>query len=864
MRRLRALWSRVVGLFGAEGRDRDLSDELQAHLELHMADLVKDGVPLDKARRRALLSLGGLEQAKEQYRERRGLSLAGLLNDLRSARRSLRRQPAFTVTAVLTFAVGIGAAVGLFSVIDPLLWKPLSIERPERLVRLHDAGRDTFTYPAFEQLHREAGAFAGLAGAMRLGASRRAEIDGVDLPVAVQEVSTEYFDVLGVRPAFGRAFTATEPPSEPVAVLSDAFWRRQYQANAEAIGTRVRYINRDFTVIGVAPPGFGGLNLDRPADVWLPLEQALPPGSMLRTRGRFLHIVGRLRNGVETAGAAAQASSVLGRPVQVERGATGFSALRGRFGRPLLVLQLGVLAILLIACANLANLTLLRGSSRAREIATRRALGASRQVIVRQLFTETCLLGAAGAAVGVMVASRLSAALLSFLRPEDAAAIGTLAFQINHRLIAVLVGVFAASVAIAGLIPAILTTRSVSVAALRAGASSATRHSRRTNRVLAIGQVALSTFLVIGAAMFVRTLVNLWSMDAGFEPRDVLMADLTLPRDRTRPGESILPLLEELRTTLSSAPGVQGAAFSSIGPMTGYGIENPIYASPGSTGDVTAYELSTSPGFFSVLSIAFRNGRDFTEGDREGAAGVAIVNESFVRRFLGPGAAVGQRFGIAPTEIGSLEVVGVVEDSKWLSLREEPVAMYYRPFHQRATSSAVLVVRAPGRLPAAERTLLQVASTLEGRVEVTETVPFTTIVSRTMGTERMLAQISTALAGLALAVVAIGLYGLLAFDVAQRDREIGLRLALGATPRLIAKLVARDTLTILSLGVPLGLAAALFGGRAVAAMLFGLAPTDLATILIGISALVSVAAVATYLPARKAARIEPCAVLRNE
>ncbi len=785
-----------------------------------------------------------------------------LPNDVRGAARSILRQPVLAITVVLTLAVGIGGTVGLFSIVDPLLTKPLAVADAGSLVRLRDEGRDTFTYPSFEQLRGQTNGFSGLAAAMWVGASRLAEVDGADLAVAAQEVSGEYFDVLGVTPALGRTFTPSQLFADgPVAVVSDAFWRRQFGARDDVIGARIRYANVDFTVIGVAPAGFFGLMLDRPADFWVPLEQAMPAGSMLRTRGRFLNVVGRLRPGVDLAPAAAEATDVLDRPIEVERGTTGFSALRARFGAPLLVLQLGVAAILLIGCINAANLMLLRGMSRARELATRSALGASRGRIVRQLVTESCLLGVAGAVLAVFVAYFVNSALLSFLPPEDAAALGTLDFELNHRLFAVLAVVLIASVAIIGLAPALQVTTSESIAELRAGASSMPRRRRRGNRVLAMGQVALSTFVVIGATMFTRSLLNLWSVDAGFETRGVLTATLEPARGIAQ--TDVPAVLEEIRARMSSVPGVDAVGFSSIGQIVGNGIESPVY-SPSAEGTSTSFEQSVSPGFFSSMGTTLLEGRDFSDADREDAAAVAIVNESFARRFLSPGPATGSRFGIAADARAALEVVGVVEDSKWLSLREDPVPMYYRPFLQSAASSATLAVYAPERMAVAERTLHDLARGLAGRVDIIDVIPFTTVVGRTLATERMLAQISMALGVVALVVVAIGLYGLLAFEVAQRTRELGIRLALGARNGVIAKIVGRDTLTILAVGIPIGLLTALVGARAVESLLFELAPTDPTTVVVGIGILLIVAVVAAYLPVKRIALITPSEVLRND
>jgi predicted permease len=784
------------------------------------------------------------------------------LNDIRSAARSILRQPALAITVVLTLAIGIGGTVGLFSIVDPLLTKPLRVADAGSLVRLRDEGRDTFTYPSFERLRGETNGFSGLAAAMWVGASRLAEVDGADIVVASQEVSGEYFEVLGVTAALGRTFTQSQLFADgPVAVVSDAFWRRQFGSRDSVIGARIRYANVDFTVIGVAPPGFFGLMLDRPADFWVPLEQAMPPGSMLRTRGRFLNVVGRLRPGVGLAPAAAEATDILDRPIQVERGTTGFSALRARFDAPLLVLQLGVAAILLIGCINAANLMLLRGMSRARELATRSALGASRGRIVRELFTESCLLGVAGAALAVVVAYFVSLALLSFLPPEDATALATLSFELNHRLLGVLAAVLVVSIAIVGLGPAMHVTTSESIAELRAGATSMPRRRRRGNRLLAIAQVALSTFVLIGATMFTRSLANLWSVDAGFETRDVLTANLVPARGA--PAADTPAVFEEIRARLSSVPGLEAVGLSSIGQIVGHGIEHPVYSSS-AEGTLTSFEQSVSPGFFSAMGTELLEGRDFSDADREDAAEVAIVNESFARRFLSLGPAAGRRFGIAAEAPAALEIVGVVEDSKWLGLREDPVPMYYRPFLQSAAASATLAVYAPGRVAVAERTLNDLARALEGRVDVDDIVPFSAVVGRTLGTERMLAQISAALGVVALVVVAIGLYGLLAFEVAQRTREFGIRLALGARNDVIAKMAGRDTLIILTVGVPVGLFSSLVGARAVKNLLFELTPTDPTTAVIAIGILVMVASAATYLPLKRVALITPSAVLRHD
>jgi predicted permease len=526
------------------------------------------------------------------------------------------------------------------------------------------------------------------------------------------------------------------------------------------------------------------------------------------------------------------------------------------------MLQLAVIFVLVIACVNLANLMLVRTISRGHEFAVRRALGAARSRIVRQVLTECGLLCVAGSALALVVAYWLNRALLGFVPPDSSAALPNLRFHPDRRLAMVMVLVSAGTVMLSGLLPALRATGS-SVPGFRIRGSSAGRGQRVTSRVLAVAEVALSTFLVVGAGLFARTLWNLWSVDAGFETRDAVVADLAPPQGQ---GGLTWSLLEDLRDRAVLLPGVRSAGISAIGQMTGYGIEFPVHAMGETAGaqEVTAYEQRITPGFLSAMGIEVRDGRDFNEHDAEDSPQVAIVNEAFVRQFLPAGSPLGQRFGTTKGESDHLEIVGVARDSKWLSLREGSVPMYYRPIRQRSAPSATLVVSAPGVSRKTERALSELGREFRERLSMTDIVPFSVIVDRTLGKERMLAYVSAALGLLALVVVSIGLYGLIAYDVAQRTREIGVRLALGATRGSVALLVMRETAIIMGIGLPLGVVASRFALPAAKSLLFGLEAGDAATLAGGAILLTAVAALATYLPVRRSTRIEPFTALRVE
>ena len=794
--------------------------------------------------------------------------LEQFLQDLRYAVRVLRKNRGFAATAVLTLALGIGATTALFSVLEALLLRSLPAQNAEHLVRLFDADRDAFGYPPFDQLRRSGGVLAGVLASDTNQRPRRIEEAGIARFVSLQLVSGAYFDVLGVRPWRGRVFHDADDAGADgaAAVISESYWRQRYGGDSSAIGQSFRYANRDFTIVGVAPPHFRGIVLDAAADIWIPFAQTMPPDSPLWTRGRWLHVMARTHRGVTSAQVEAEASAVLGRTIRAEPGSTGFSRLRGRLARPLVVLQCVVVLVLLIACANLANLMLARAASRTREIAVRQAVGASRGRLMRQLLTETLVLSVVGGTLALVVAQWVSASLLSFLPPDSASALPNLRFHPSVRVLVFSAVLSLTTCVLFGLAPSFRATRASSSAASRIREDAARAERRWTSRALMICEVALCLFLLIGAGLFVRSLRNVLAVDAGFDAAQVLVADVELPPEY--PQSRRMQTFRDLAERAAGLPDVRAAGFSQVGQMSGFGIEGTIHVKGQLRQEEkvpTAFEQRVSPRFLASMGTELRAGRDFDSRDTASSSAVAIVNEAFVRAFLVAGQPLGQRFGTdGPQSSGDIEIVGVVEDSKWLDLREMPRPMYYRPFEQRPAPSATLVVRTTGRLQPVINAIPGIAQATDRRVVLKNIAPFSDVVNRTLAKERMVAYVSAAFGALALLIVCLGLFGLLAYGVARRTREIGVRMALGATRSAVLWMVLRESLVMLAVGLPLGIAAAVAGSRFVASMLYGLTPLDLSTITGAVALLTLVSLAAAYVPARRATQVDPLLALRAE
>ena len=802
--------------------------------------------------------------------------LERIAQDLRYAVRLLCRRPVLSATAILTLMLGMGGTTAVFSLIDALHLRRLPVEEPDTLVRLTErlpSGTpiEAFTLSTHDTLQRGSRMFSGVvASTTEGGRPDEISVGGERRDAFVQLVSDNYFDVLGIRAALGRVFHQSQrgTAGEPIAVISDEYWRRQYSADPSAIGTRFRQGTREFTIAGIAPPGFRGTEIDVPVDIWVSIEQVVLPNAEERTRGRWMRVMARLQPDATPRQAEAESAALLGRPVEWQPGGIGYSTLRGRLDRPLLLVALVVALVLLIACANLANLMLAATVAREREIAMRAAIGASRARIVRQLVTENLLLALLGSTLGLVVARWTSAALLAFLPPEQAVALPNLRFGLDARVLGFAGLLSAGACLLFGAVPALRDSGRIAATALKVGTGTGQRRRSALSRGLVAGQVVMCTALLIVASVFVRTVQNLRGQDAGYREDRLLVADIGFPRGyRDEPRDR---LIEELRLRAAALPGVENAAFSHIGQLSGFAMEWDIGfpVRNRADGDSSAMEQRVSPGFLATMGTQLLSGRDFGPADDERAPLVAIVNEAFARQFLLSGEnPIGSWFFVkGGSRSGEpLEIVGVVRDAKWVTLRESAPPMYYRPYRQIGGSPTVrLVVRTSEDPDPVARELIHVAESVDPQMTLSNLVSFREIVNRTLLVERLVAQVSSAFGVLALLIAGVGLYGVLAYGVARRRREIGLRIAVGARPAMVERMLLKESLIPVVGGVALGIPVAIVITRLAASLLYGLSPYDPVSIGLALTVLMLTAIAAAYLPARSAARIQPVHALRED
>jgi predicted permease len=864
------VWRRLVG---RRKLDAEIREELRFHFEQDVQEGLAAGLTEEEARRVARLKLGNAAVLEEDTRASWGWSwLERAGQDLRFSGRLLRRRPAFALTAIVTLALGIGGATALFSLANALLLRRLPVERSDELVRLTEmrggVPLDEFTVATYDRLRPSSRALSGVIVSSSLGGPGDIEVDGQRRDAIVQLVSDNYFEVLGVRPIGGRLFHPPGPglSDAAIAVISADYWRAAYASSPGAIGAHFRRGTREFTIVGIAPGGFRGTAIDVPVDIWVLLDQLVPPNSSDRLRGRWMHIMGRLAPGATPTQAGAEAAAILGRGVEYDPGATGYSELRRNLSRPLLLVGLVVVFVLLIACANLANLMLAGTAARERELGIRAAIGASRARIARQLLTEGVLLAAIGGVLALGVAYWISGALLALLPPAEALAIPNLQFDPDLRVLAFAAFLTGGTSVLFSLVPA-LWGASQSVSGDLKTRTGGTQSGRRWfSLALTVSQVVMCTVLLVVAGVFVRTLGNLRGQEAGYREDHLLVADVRPTgsdedlRDR---------LIENLRTQIAALPGVETAAFSHVGLLEG-AIEFEI-GFPGESGPLqdrpTVIEQRVSPGFMHAMGTAIVTGRDFAPSDDARAPEVAIVNESFVRRFLPERNPIGVRFfRYTRAQAGeAMEVVGVVRDSKWIGLRNDPPPMYYRPYRQMGGTPVVrFAIRTTVDPRTVARALPEVARSVDANIVLTNVVPFSEIVDRTLVIERLVAHVSSAFGGLALLIAAVGLYGVLAYGVARRRREVGLRLAVGALPRVIEWMFLKESLRAVLLGMAIGLPIALGVTRLASSMLFGLSPQDPTSIGTALAVLTGATAVAAYLPARRAGAVDPAITLRED
>src|SRR5215831_4986174 len=855
-----------------------------------------------------------------------------MFQDLRYGARMLLKHPGFACVAALTLALGIGANTAIFSLIDAVLLKTLPVNKPERLVLLGRAlGGKTITqfpYRAYKQIRDQNEALSGLLAyhPLRLSVS----VDGQPEPaVAGQLVSGNYYAVLGVSAALGRTIVPDDdraPGESPVCVISYNYWRRRFAGDPAVVGRTIHIGGAPFTVIGVTPPEFFGLEVGSSLDISVPLmmQQQVMPGIRSYVDGddpnNFFSVMGRLRPDVTSPHAqvglgalyrrlcAEYAASNWGfkftpmpwleERLVLESGNRGLSELRRQFSRPLLALMIVVALVLAVACANVAGMLLARAVARSKEIAIRLALGVGRLRLVRQLLIESVLLSSLGALLGLFFAYWGTRLLLPLLSQ------GEIPVQLNLspdvRMLGFAVAAASLTGVLFGLAHAFLATRVDTNSALKNEASGLSGHGAHLTfgKMFVVSQVALSLLLLIGAGLFVRSLRKLQQVDAGFARENVLVLKLE-PVGSDRKTQQLAARFYELLRRVEAIPGVKLASLVGYSPMSrrewlvmGQRPEtsNPMTIqgyTPQPGEEMVIPWMQVYPNSFATLGIPIMAGRDF--GPQETrvwmpgnhcppAMEVAIINESMARRFFGNESPLGRRFGFpfhtgrCPDGAqngggpGTIEIIGVVKDVKYTSLRNEAGAMFYLPYHQANTGRGqmTLVVRTAGDPTSVAAAVRREAQAMDPAMPMFEVETLATQIAASLQRERLLATLSSGFGLLALLLSCLGLYGILSYAVARRTNEIGVRMALGADRRDVLWLVLRDALRLVLIGAALGVPTALAAARLVASQLFGISAADPGAIVVATLMLLAVAALAGYLPARRATRVDPLVALRCE
>ena len=896
MRHLRAALMRLAGLFRKDQRNRDLAAEIECHLQHHIDDNVRAGMDPVEARRQAVLRLGGVEGVKESYRDRRGLPwLETAWQDLRHAVRVLAKDRGFTAVAVLTLALGIGANTAIFGLIDAVMLKSLPVQRPEELLQMKMGKNPVFTNPIWEQVRDRQDIFAGVFayGDDRFNLSPGGEARFVH----GAWVSGEFFATLGVQPALGRPLTRTDDMRgcPATAVLSYDFWQNEYAGSPTVLGRRLSLEGQPFQIVGVAGRGFEGMAVGQPMNVYVPLcSEAIVHGkdSMLDGRSAWwLTVVGRPKAGVGVEQVTARLK-VLAPEIfratkstnwraedikdyekltfETEPAAGGISDLRGQYSNALLALMGVVGAVLLIACANVANLILARASVRQREIAIRIALGSSRGRLIRQLLTESILLSVTGAALGVLLAQWGSHLLVRLLSTSRSAV--SLHLQVDGRMLAFTAAVAVGTALLFGLAPAWLATRVQPNAAMKNGGRGTTEgHSRFSlGKALVIVQIALSLALVACAGLMLGTFRKLAKMDPGFRPEQVLITDVDL-RNARYPETQRRAIFSQVLERLRLLPGVRSVSSSDLTPISGM-VWNGEIAVEGfkakDRGDSIAYFNQVSDRFFETMGTPLVAGRDFTESDGPAAPKVAIVNETLARKFFGQASPLGRllRMDMGPAPEPPVEVVGVVRDAKYGTLREETLPTAYLTNGQ-STEPARMSHNFELRAAGVTNDLIPRIRAAIAEVNPNLVIQFKTLsvqVEESLTRERLLAVLSSLFGGLALLLAMIGLYGVMSYNVTRRQNEVGIRMALGAGQGRVRTMVLRDVAILVLLGLTIGACLALAGGRLVESFLYGMKATDPVALAGAVTLMASVAALAGYLPARRASRVDPMVALREE
>ena len=901
MRILRVFVRRLRGLFGKDRRDRELAEEIESNLQMHIDDNLRAGMSVEEARRQALIKLGGVEAAKEAYRDQRGLPVfETLLQDIRYGLRGLRRSPGFAVTAVLTLALGIGATTAIFSAVYALLIRPLPYRDPGRLVRVAEwfraGGSGAVAEPDMVAWRERGGPFEAVAGYAFSEYTLTGTGDSVRIPGAM--VSANFLSLLGVAPQTGRDLVPADdrPGSAAVALLSDALWRERFSGDPRVVGTTLNLDRSAYTVVGVLPSRFRFPDMANAPQVLIAMHT---PGSSTFNAEEplvFLQVLGRLRPRDSLASVQAELQSfqqtrLRAYPAPLARMAEGRRLevtplqrhLAGDSRKPLIVLLAAVGFVLLIACANIANLQLVRAAGRRHEVAVRGALGATRARLARQFLTESMVISALAAAVGLA----MGAITIDAIRGWQSPALPWLAsISLDPYVFGFTLGVAVVAAVLFGAAPAMTGSRANAIDALKTTAlrMSGGRDRRLLQNTFVAGEIALALVLLIAAGLLVRSFRDLMRTDPGYDPHNVLTAKVQLPLEEFGgpAGESndykpILAFASEVLPKLKALPGVRYAALASRLPLQPKHAATMVWFGPTLPPRETWLKLrvpliSVTPDVFRAMGTTIIQGRAFSEHDNEISPAVAIVNRAFARKFY-PAGAIGKRFhsmvsehcaGCMAGQPVDLELVGIAADVHQQGLDHPAEPEMYLPFAQAPQASFNIVLATnenPGVLSAPLRaTVLAV----NRQAPVYDIATLERRLSESLAQRRLTMFLLSAFAALALLLAAIGVYGVISYAVMQRTQEIGIRVALGATRGRVLRLILRQQARMILLGSAAGLALAVALSGVMSSLLYGVKPHDVTTFALSWILLTLIALAASGAPALRATRTDPCVTLRSE
>ena len=887
MRWMSKLFLRLRSLFRRTHLERELSDELRFHAQELTEENVAKGMTREEARYAALRELGGLEQIKEECRDMRRVNyIENLLQDVGYGLRQLRRSPGFTAVAVLTMGLGIGANTAIFSSVYAVLLKPLPFRNPGQLVRVFEANNRAgipgsgCSYPEFQEWRKQNHVFTGMAAVN--GHDLTLTGRGEPTVVRVGDVTADFFSVLGVAPQIGRAFLPgdDEQGAAPVAVMSEGLWRNRFGADPGLIGRTIDLDKRPFTVVGVMPGSFR-FELDgRGGQLWIPIVQDPLFGPLTkRPNGHFFTAIARLKAGISAAQGQAEMDALGPRLAQQYRPGDDGWAIRTVSLRtaligddasaPLLVLLAAVGLVLLIACANVANLLLARATCRAKEFAVRAALGAGRARILGQLLTESAVLGLLGAALGISMAY-WGAQGLSGLLPASFSRAGSI--RVDGSVLAfALVLSFGASL-LFGLAPALFAAdpRLQTTLQESGGRPGEGKGRRRARNFLVAAEVALAMVLLVGAGLLIRSFAALMSVNPGFDARQLLKAEVSLPRFQYSTPQQWIEFSNDVLARVQSQPDLRDTAVAVPLPLAdqsanlAFRIASTPALPAGRTN--TADYVSVSPNYFHVMGIPLLRGRYFSQQDAMSTPRVAIISEALARLYFPHQDPLGRQliFG-SPLDIDvNREIVGVVGDVRDTALNQDPGPMMYVPFAQAPLWGVVLVVKSSSSASAAAQAIRQKVHEVDRDLPVTDIQWMSEAVEASLGQARLRTWLLGLFGAMALILAAAGIFGVISYSVSRRTHEFGIRMALGASQNEILRLVLKEALHLALAGVAAGIAAALGLTRLISSLLFGVRATDPATLIVLPLLLTGAALLAAYLPARRATRVDPMAALRHE